>query len=210
MITNGEKPRWFFYPEWVVLNAITVLIAAAIAWALVSVIASTVGGTIQVLGQDHITEDFLLVYVLFPIIGILTGLTQYALLHRYLRRKRWWVAATVLGWLLPFVVGALFTTIFNSIPAKDSGSMWAMFGMPLIGAIVGLPQWWVLRQQVRHAAWWILANGIAWGTIGLLNTQTSEPLAILLAMAIVPAIATSSACWLLLGWSPRNEAGGRV
>ena len=33
----------------------------------------------------------------------------------------------------------------------------------LIGGSIGLPQWLLLRQRVRRAAWWILASVLGWG-----------------------------------------------
>jgi hypothetical protein len=200
MIANREKPRWSFYPEWVLLNALAVVVAAVIAWNLVSLITNIVGGTIQVNGQRRITEDFLLAYVSFPTIGLLTGLIQYALLHRYIPRLRWWIAATVLGWLLPFIVGLILTPIINS--SRNTGLMWSIIGMPLMGATIGLPQWWILRTEVSRAYWWILAHVFGWWLIGLLNLLTSEPYAVLLAIALIPASATGIACWLLLGQLP--------
>ena len=208
MIANVGKPRWFFYPEWVVLNAITVVLAAFIAWTLVSQAVRVLGGTIQVAGQTRITEDYLLLRVLFPTVGLMTGLLQYALLRRHLTRPGWWIVATLLGWLLPFVFGALFTII--PIPNRLIGSLRAILVMALLGVMIGLPQWWVLRRQVGHAAWWILAYGFGWGIIALLNSQTSTPLVVLLSLATFPAIATSFAWWLLLDWLPKHalEAGG--
>lgn len=201
MVTTNRKPRWFFYPGWVVLNAITIVMAWYIAEKLISIIANVIGGTIQVGGQMRITEDFLFFYVLFPSIGLLTGILQYALLRPYLQHMAWWVAATILGWLLPFVIGSLLTFLI----APGKGLLWIMLGLFLIGASIALPQWWMLRQRVEHASWWLLAYGFSWWVIGLLNFFTSEPVAAQLAIALIPTIATSIACWLLLDWSPKHQ-----
>ena len=101
---DNRKPDLVFYPAWVVLSAISIPIAWYIALAIISQVEKTVGGTIQVGGQTHVTEDFLLVYVFLPMLGLITGFLQYLLLRRYLPRMGWWIAATVLGWLLLFVV----------------------------------------------------------------------------------------------------------
>ena len=201
MIANNEKPRQFFYLGWVMLNFITVVMAWFIAWALISQITNVVGGTIQVRGQSHITEDFLFLYVLFPIIGLLTGLFQYTLLRRYLSHMAWWIAATLLGWLMPFVTGYFIITIF----AQKNDTFFIMLGMLLIGATIVVPQWWMLRQRVRYASWWILAHGFGWCMTGLLNFVTSEPFPVLLAIALMPAIASGFSCWLLLDWLPKHE-----
>ena len=201
MIANNEKPHWFFYLGWVALNVIAVIIAWYIAWALMSQITKIVGGTIQVDGQSHITEDFLLVYVLFPIIGLLTGVFQYTLLCRYLPHMAWWIAATFLGWLMPFVTGFFIIALL----AQKNDTFSIMLGMLLIGATMALPQWWMLRHRVRHASWWLVAYGLGWCMVGLLNLVTAEPLPVLLAIALMPAITTSIACWLLLDWLPKYE-----
>lgn len=201
MIAINEKPRWSFYPGWVVLNLIAVVTAWYIAGALISLITKIVGGTIQVGGQSRITEDFLLLYVLFPIIGLLNGIVQSILLRRYVPHMTGWIAATFLGWLMPFITGSILLTVLAQ--RNDTASV--VTGMLLIGATVAVPQWWLLRRRVRYAFWWILAYGLGWSMIGLLNLVTPEPLAVLLAFALLPAIATGIACWLLLDWLPKRE-----
>jgi hypothetical protein len=201
LIRNNEQPHWFFYLAWVVLHVITVVIAWYITWAIISLIENVVGGTIQVGGQSRITEDFLFLFLLFPIIGLLTGILQYILLRYYLPHMGWWIGATLLGWLLPFVLGYVFTKFLT----PDNSTFSIMLGMFLIGATISLPQWWLLRQRVQHAFWWIIAFGFGWWLIGLLNFVTSEPFAVLLAIALVPTTATGIACWLLFDWLPKRE-----
>ena len=195
-ITNYKKSHWFFYLEWVVLNAITTVVAGYVAWALLSLIVRAIGDTIQVAGQTHITEDFLLLYLFCPTIGLFTGILQYTLLRRYLPHIAWWIAATFLGWLMPFIVGFIFTAFIPH--GLDPASSWEVIGVTLMGMTIALPQWWILRKRVNHATWWILANGIAWAMVGLLNHLRSEPFTVLSAVALIPAIATGIVCWLLI------------
>jgi hypothetical protein len=201
-IANFEKLHWFFYLEWVVLNAICTVVAGYIAWALLSLIVGVIGDTIQVAGQTHITEDYLLFCVLFPLIGLITGILQYALLHRYLPYIAWWIAATFLGWLMPFIVGFVFTAIIPR--GLDPAISWEVLGVTLMGVAIALPQWWILRKRVHHAAWWIFANGIGWSFVGLLNRLHSEPFTVISAVALIPAIATGIACWFLITM-PKTE-----
>jgi len=201
MIANNEKPRWSFYLGWVVLNFIAVVIAWSIAWKLISQITKIVGGTIQVGGQSRFTEDFLFFYVLFPIIGLLTGILQYILLRRYLPHITWWIVATFLGWLMPFITGTLILRVL----AYKNDTFFIMLGMLLIGATIAVPQWWLLRHRVRYAFWWFLAYGVGWEMVGLLNLVTSDPLPVLLAIALMTAITTGVAWWLLLEWLPNRE-----
>ena len=80
MKTDNRKPEWCIYPGWVVLSAISIPIAFAIYWVVISQVVKAAGSTIQVGGQPHITEDFLLPYIFFPAIGLVTGVFQYLLL----------------------------------------------------------------------------------------------------------------------------------
>jgi hypothetical protein len=200
MAIANEKPRWSFYFGWVVLNAVAVIFAGTLAWTITFQVVKLVGGTIQVGGESRITEDFLFMYVLLPTIGLLTGILQYILLRRYIPHMGWWIAATLLGWLMPFIMRALLV--------PRGGTFLIMVGMLLIGVTVALPQWWMLRQRVRHASWWLLACGLGWCLVGLLSLVTSEPIPVLLAIALVPTITTGIACWLLLDWSPTHELRG--
>jgi hypothetical protein len=202
MTANNGQPRWFFYLGWVVLNFIAIVMAWYIAWALISPITSIVGGTIQVSGQSRITDDDMFLYVLLPTIGLLTGILQYTLLRRYLPHMAWWIAATFLGWLMPFATVYLLLTVLEL--GNDTFSI--MVGMFLIGATVAVPQWWMLRKRVRYASWWILVQGVGWSVTGLSSLVIIDNLTpVLLAFALVLAVATGFACWLLLDWLPKNK-----
>jgi len=117
-----------------------------------------------------------------------------------------WIAATFLGWLMPFITGFLVLTVL----ARRNDTYAIMLGMLLIGATVAVPQWWLLRQRVRYASWWILACGLGWGLVGLLNLVTNDPFPVIVAIALMPAIATGIACWLLLDRLPNHQVKSTV
>jgi hypothetical protein len=207
MMTNYRRPRWFFNPAWVALSTISIPIAWVIAWALVSQVEKVVGGMIQVGGYTRITEDYLSTYIFLLVLGLLAGFLQYLLLRRHLPRMGWWVAGTTSGLLLGFVGSRLlFSTLHSTLD-----SMW--FGILMtvvIGGTMGLVQWLVLRQSLRHAAWWILANVLGWGVVGWGAATLSNQMVIhAVGILLVPGIATSVALWLLLDQLPRREDSGR-
>jgi len=186
-----------------VLSAISIPIAWVIYWALISQVEKVMGGTIQVGGQTRITEDFLLLYILCPALGLVTGLLQYLLLRRYLPRMGWWIATTTLGWSLAFIGGSLlYRASYTTLDVNSIGVV--ALRIVLVGGAIGLAQWLVLRRRVRYAAWWILANVLGWGALIVGETFSS-----LLAFLMMPAIATSFALWLLLDKLPQCEAKGR-
>ena len=198
MVRDNRKPGWLFYLGWVIASALGIPIAWAITWAIMPLVTNAVGETVQVGGQSHITEDFLGLYVLLPVLGLLAGLLQYPLLRRYLARMASWIAATVLGWLLLSVVLGVLTLFAVAVPPA--------LVIVLIGGSIGLPQWLLLRQRVRRAAVWMLASVLGWGMALLLAPGAISNQQQVLAVMLVPPLAGSIAWWLLLVKLPQRES----
>ena len=200
IIADSRKPKWFFYPGWVVLSTLSILIAWLISGVIISQIERVVGGTIEVAGRTRITEDFLFDYVFFPTLVLLTGLLQYLLLRHYLPRIGRWIAATALGWLLGIAVVYLGYAIWPV--ALNANSVWSSM---LIGAVTGLAQWLVLRRWVPRAGWWVLASVLGWGLVRLIAGEVFTSLLELLIIGAVPAAVTGLALWWLLTHLPQHE-----
>jgi hypothetical protein len=147
IMTNISRPRLFFYPAWVALSVISISIAAVITWALISLVVKVIGGTIQVAGQAHFTEDYIGADIGFLFFGLTTGYLQYLLLRRHLPRMGWWIAATTSGLLLGDLGGRLLLpTMYSTFD-----SMWLGILMTVVTfGPMGLFQWLVLRQRVSN------------------------------------------------------------
>jgi hypothetical protein len=203
MQTDNRKPAWLFYPGWVALSAISIPIAWAITWAIVSRIVQVVGERIQVAGESHITEDFIGGYVLLPMLGLLIGVLQYLLLRRYLPRMVWWIPATVLGWALPLLLGLASV---GWLPALAMDPVWSgALGFALIGASIGVCQWLVLRGRIHRATLWVLASILGWGMSGVVSGETISSQLDVIALALLPPTAVSVAWWLLLDKLPTRN-----
>ena len=200
-ITNIQKPAWRFYAEWIAVNIISVPIAFAISFAIISVIVKFVGDMIIVNGQTRITEDYLTTFIFFPVFGLLNGCLQYFLLRRCLPHMGWWwVAATFLGWTLgPLSALIISTNLYTVINTETTWFM--LFIGFIIGGSIGLAQWLVLRQLVHHAGWWILANILGLEiTLLIFNGHFTG----LLTPSLIPAIVTGVVLWLLLEKLPQT------
>ncbi len=200
---NPTKPQRSFYLAWVVVSVISVPLAWAITLALISQLTQIVGDTIQVAGQRHITEDYLAPYVLFPTLGLLSGLLQSSVLRRYLAHMGWWILATTLGWCLPLFL------ILLSPPVRLQATWMQWLFIGLLGGMIALPQWLVLHQHTHQAAWWLFASGLGWGMTRLITGETISGSGELLMVGFAPALATALALWFLLERLPlRHTAGG--
>lgn len=204
LTSNNRKPDLLLYAGWITLNALCIPIAWGITIIVITQIEKVIGGTILVNGQTRITEDYLASFVLFPLLGLITGLSQYLLLRRYLAKVGWWVVATFLGWILPFTIMQLVFTLFP-IGEKNFASILRTLIFFLMGGLLGLIQWFVLRKRIQDAGWWILANSLGWGlAIWITGGDISNPLANL-SVALLPPMVTCFTLWVLLSRLPRKE-----
>jgi hypothetical protein len=202
-VRRSGPPRsgWPFYTAWIAATVASLPIAGAIGFVIIQQAVAVLGGRIEVGGQSHITEDYLYSWVFFSMFGLVMGVLQYLLLRGRVPRAGWWIGATVIGWgVLPRLLGAVVPAEVTSAPAPALAAA-------LLGGLVALPQWWLLRRWVRQAGWWLVANCLGWSAVGLITgpaIMTSLDVAV---AAIIPALAAGVALWLLLDRLPRRASG---
>jgi hypothetical protein len=106
--------------------------------------------------------------------GIVVGTAQWLVLRRPLKSIRWivWVLATAIGAFVAWTLGMIPSTfIFTGADTGGAASapmsdlmvyaLAAVMGF-VLGLILGVPQWLVLRRHLPKAGWWVLANAVAW------------------------------------------------
>jgi hypothetical protein len=86
--------------------------------------------------------------------GIGAGLLQWPILYRRIPQAWRWILATALSWL----AGALL--LLQAVPAALQPWLAGL----VIGPIVGLGQWLILRREVHWAGWWVVISTMAWIT----------------------------------------------
>jgi hypothetical protein len=202
-LADRRRPGWSFYLGWVALGLISLLIALGLYRVLIPRITAAVGDTVHVGGVRHITEDFLLPYIIWPAQGLTIGLLQYVLLRRYLPRMGWWIVATALAWPPAYTViyRMAYATYFSNAGAGSAG--FVALAIVVVSGLFGAVQWLVLRRRVRHAAWWIPATLVGWGTVGLVASGPASDF-LALALGIVPPTVSAVTLWLLLDRLPRR------
>ena len=106
--------------------------------------------------------------------GTVVGLLQWSVLRAPFPQvtRRAWLLATLAGALVAWFLGSLPSTLIG-LGGDPSGATaqepetWLMMllaaGMGLVlGLVLALPQWRVLRRQARRAWAWLPANAAAW------------------------------------------------
>jgi hypothetical protein len=166
--------------------------------------------------------------------GIIVGLAQWLVLRRRLARlqRRDWVLATAMGSLIAWTLGMAPSTlaVLNqdaSAPTPEPSDLQvyvlaAAMGA-VLGVVLGIPQWRVLRRHVQRAHWWVWANAAAWVAgmplvfLGAGSSPVGAPpwtVALMIALTIAAAGATVGAIhgaallWLLD--SPGSACGSRA
>jgi len=96
--------------------------------------------------------------------GGVIGLAQWLILKNRILRSKWWVVVSIGAWLL---IGASSLGALGWIaPRTEQISLRLFHGFingAIVGGILGLGQWFILRKQIYREEWWIIANIIAWG-----------------------------------------------
>jgi hypothetical protein len=85
--------------------------------------------------------------------GVAIAVLQWTVLYKRIPRSWRWAVYSSAAWIIGYI---LFVIL---IPAE----MGSLFG-PFIGAILGVVQWLILRQEFDLAGWWIVISVIAWTT----------------------------------------------
>jgi hypothetical protein len=160
-----------FWLRWVGANALAEMIGLGVAGLVgVQVFA---GGPAN-LGQALVGIAPAIIAGAFE--GLVVGWAQWSVLRQRLpgMRARSWIGATVLGAFVAWCLGMLPSTLMSLAPqptAAQTGP--SPFEGPLVyplamgmgavlGVILGLPQWAVLRRWAPRGWRWIAANSAAW------------------------------------------------
>lgn len=220
--TTKQHWPWILWSRWVLANALAEMIglgASALLWGFVAFAAETQAGILAAAGAVVVGSTLLE--------GTAVGLGQWLVLHRPLPQLKWqsWLIATMIGAFVAWLLGMIPSTMMSlgeetaAAPPPEISDMMmyslaAVMGL-VLGPILALPQWWVLRRYVRQAAWWIPANALAWAFgmvvifigVGMIESDAltfGVVLLILLSLAVAGAV-VGAIHGLMLIWLLRKE-----
>ena len=164
-----------FYLRWIGANCLGEALGLGTTFALGALVAPALGGDTST--ATVLTGAVAAVLLGTLLEGVVVGLFQAQALHRWLPAlpRRAWIVATAIGagaaWLLGMIPSTVMTlaehgeTVAAAPPVEPPMliqlGLAALLGL-ILGPVLALPQWRVLRRQVSHAGRWIWANALAW------------------------------------------------
>jgi hypothetical protein len=218
-----------FWSRWVLANAAGELaglgVAALAAYGLVAALGEPAGVV-------AVVAFALVMLVLGTFEGVLVGWAQWLVLRKELPAlaPRAWIGFTALGAFTAWLLGMIPSTVIQLVgmdeggAPPDLGAGERLAAAAVLGALLGLvlavPQWWVLKQFLARAHWWVPANAAAWA-LGMPlifaaagGVPESAP-ALVIAVTVLAAIALAGAVvgavhGAVLVWLLRVAAGFRI
>lgn len=128
-------------------------------WLTATAIARSAGVVISVVIINAvINEDFNYSLWLVSSLGsaVLVGFMQWALVLRHkLSGASWWIPAQVVGSVLAMALLHAAVALTPSTFFEIGRPGWILLS-PIAGGIRALPEWWMLRQRVANAGWWVV------------------------------------------------------
>jgi len=138
--------------------------------------ASGFGGALGFTLADTILDTFgealrsaMAELVIFGLLGATMGILQWLVLRKHLSQAGWWVAASAGAGMLIGIGAAYFS---NQVEVN------VVIGYALVGVILGMLQWLVLRGQISWSALWIIASSLGW-TLAVLEVQSLDQLGLM-------------------------------
>jgi hypothetical protein len=85
--------------------------------------------------------------------GVAIAAFQWSVLYKRIHKAWRWLIFSSLGWIIGYI---LFIVFFSK-------NMGLLIGV-ILGGMVGVFQWYILRTEVDWAGWWVIISIIAWTT----------------------------------------------
>jgi hypothetical protein len=85
--------------------------------------------------------------------GVAVAAFQWAVLYKRIQKAWRWALFSSLAWIVGYILFVI------SLP----GEMGYLLG-PLLGGMIGIVQWIILRKELDWTGWWLIVSILAWTT----------------------------------------------
>jgi hypothetical protein len=198
MNTEQVQIGWRFWLWWVLAST-----AGFAVGSIVIFVGSFVGAMAGWMGRTGAIPGWMVGGVV--VAGAAIGIAQWLVLQQQVSQSGRWILASTVGFTVGFIVpAAMYIFDAYSVGRAVSG---VVFGA-VLGASIGIAQWFALRRHVSRAGWWVLAStvGSAVGgaflaalVLDLIGTVSLVLGLAMLVLSLVPygAITGGAMVWLL-------------
>jgi hypothetical protein len=148
----------------------------------------------------HYDTDKAIAYASLVLLGITVGISQWLVYRSYLPNAKYWIPATMIGYLLSVIIFALA----NNDPARliRTELLNNMILLGLMGFVIGVSQWWVLRQHFERSGLWVLASTFGflffiWLIVDPTHSQIELIIRAGLVWAFAAAVSGATLIWII-------------
>lgn len=171
VIRNIDHPLYIWF-SWILANSLGELIGLGAVFLIGTGIAPGLEMYLNKIADIVLAGILVIVGTLVE--GSVLGTLQWIVIQHLNKSVKWlaWVNATLIGIFIAWALGSIPSTMleFGTEGIKTTFDFKNMFidyltigGMGLVsGAVIGLPQWLLLRLYFHNAEWWVPASSIAW------------------------------------------------
>ena len=201
MTVERKRIGWGFGLVWVFLSAV--------GWFMGFVMGLLVGfAPIELIGRTPLGV-MLASCVHAIVLGAVVGIFQWVVLRERVPGAGSWVWASTAGLAVAGGVGGAVVMAGANADLGEGGSLAAVVGYTLVGAlggaVTGMLQRPVLRGQVSRSGWWVLASTVGWGLGMAVTGAGMSALAVgdicglmsLFGGAVLGAVTGGALVWLL-------------
>jgi len=187
--------KWAVWPLWALATTAGITLGFVFSYVVLFAIKAVV--------RDF-NEDKWMGYWLVPILAVGVTVLQWLILRRYIARAGGWIVASLSGWVIAIFVSQFITRSLYALWPRITPADWALYSFIIIlfafGLVMGTIQWLVLRQHVRGAGVWMLANVAGLAVARWMIGVSIDRFADVVALGALPGIVTGLAlAWLLRG-----------
>jgi hypothetical protein len=151
-------------------------------WVLGNMLCTGLGVAVGLIGACGMLA-LPIKFFLWGVVGVIAGISQRSILQRQIKVDNW-VWASFAGWM----VGGFL--------AGSQGVDWG-----IMGSVIGLMQWFVLRQHTCRAGWWVVINaaGLIIGIVTGWGIRFTSPWTRFIQAAPVEESAAEVMSWVVAG-----------
>jgi hypothetical protein len=186
---------WKWIPVWTVLITVSIPVALILMapFAALLLLLFNLGESTGILSSFN--DDLLHLFGFCVSFPFTLATAQWLMLRNYLPNARTWFVATAGGVFIGGLIGLIGTTVFSNVDLFPEWGLVVMF-LP-IGIVLGLAQWFVLRQILSNAFWIIVIDVAANCSLLLFGGSISNLVEIVI-VPLFPGLITGLGFWLLL------------